>query len=323
MTTLEQLLGDEIAGDPMGEQKWVRSSLRHLSERLAAEGHPASANTVARLLKKMGFSLKTNRRKQGIRGRYPERDEQFQYIASQRRDFAAAGLPIISVDAKKKELIGNFLNPGRAWCREAAEVDEHGFPSAAECVAVPFGVYDLTRNRGHVAVGVSHNTPEFAVRTIARWWQEEGRAAYAGKDRLLILADGGGSNGSRSKAWKLNVQVLLCDRFRLTVTVCHYPPGCSKWNPVEHRLFSQISRNWAGKPLRTLGILLGYIRGTTTTTGLTVRAYLDEGIYKKGQKVTREEMAKINLQPHPIRSDWNYTISPANDCPTRNVDVGP
>jgi len=311
MAALEQLLADEIAGDPMGEQKWMRSSLRYLSERLAAEGHPASEGTVARLLKKMDFSLKTNRRKQGLRGRCPERDEQFQYIASQRRAFAAAGLPIISVDAKKKELIGNFKNPGRVWCRQAAEVDEHGFPSVAECVAVPFGVYDVTKNRGYVAVGVSHNTPEFAVRTIGKWWREEGRAAYRGKDHLLILADGGGSNGSRSKAWKLNVQVMLCNRFRLTVTVCHYPPGCSKWNPVEHRLFSQVSRNWAGRPLRTLGIMLGYIRGTTTTTGLVVTAYLDEGIYKKGQKVTREEMDKINLKPHPTCPDWNYTISPA------------
>jgi hypothetical protein len=310
MTALEQLLADEIAGDPMGEQKWVRSSLRYLSERLAAEGHSASESTVARLLKKMDFSLKTNKRKQGLRGRCPERDEQFQYIASRRREFAAAGLPIISVDTKKKELIGNFKNPGRVWCRQAAEVDEHGFPSMAECVAVPFGVYDVTKNRGYVAVGVSHNTPEFGVCTIGKWWQEQGRAAYPGKDHLLILADGGGSNGSRSRAWKLNVQVMLCDRFRLTVTVCHYPPRCSKWNPVEHRLFSQISRNWEGKPLRTLGIMLGFIRGTTTTTGLVVKAYLDEGIYKKGQKVTRGEMTKINLKPHPICSDWNYTISP-------------
>lgn len=307
---LEQLLADEIAGDPMGEQKWVRSSLRCLSERLAAEGHRASTGTVARLLKKMNFSLKTNKRKQGAKGRCPKRDEQFQYIASQRRVFAAAGLPIISVDTKKKELIGNFRNEGRTWCKDAPEVDEHDFPSQAECLAVPFGVYDLTKNKGYVVVGMSNNTPEFAASTIAKWWQDEGRADYPIADQLLILADGGGGNGSRARAWKLNLQEMLASRLGLTVNVCHYPPGCSKWNPVEHRLFSQISRNWEGMPLRTLGIMLGYIRGTSTKTGLTVKAHLDEGTYKKGQKVGREDMSRINLRPHSVCSDWNYTISP-------------
>jgi hypothetical protein len=258
----------------------------------------------------MGFSLRTNKRKQGVMERCPERDEQFRHIASQRQSFTAACLPIISVDTKKRELIGNFRNHGRAWSREAPEVDEHDFPSQAECSAVPFGVYDTTRNTGYVAVGMSHNTPEFAVSTIVRWWQEEARSAYPKADHVLILADGGGSNGSRSRAWKVNLQESICNRFRLTVSVSHYPPGCSKWNPVEHRLFSQISRNWEGKPLRTLGIMLGYIRGTTTTTGLAVKAYLDEGIYKKGQKVTREDMRKLNLKPHQVCPNWNYTISP-------------
>jgi hypothetical protein len=307
---LERLLADEIAGDPMGKQKWVRSSLRHLSERLAAEGHSASPGTVGRLLKQLGFSLKTNRRKQGASGRCPERDEQFRYIASQRQSFAAAGLAIISVDTKKRELIGNFRNNGRAWARKAPQVDEHDFPSQAECSALPFGIYDTTRNSGFVVVGLSHNTPEFAVSSIGRWWQEEGRAEYSKAAHLLILADGGGGNGSRARAWKMNLQEPLCNRFGLTTSVCHYPPGCSKWNPVEHRLFSQISKNWEGKPLRTLGILLGYIRGTTTKTGLTVTAHLDEGTYKKGQKVTREEMGKLKLTYHSICPDWNYTINP-------------
>jgi Rhodopirellula transposase DDE domain len=312
IAALEQMLVDEVAGDPMGEQRWVRSSLRHLSERLTAGGHPIGTGTVARLLKGMGFSLRTNKRKQGTSGRCPERDEQFRYIASQRQSFAATGLPIISVDTKKRELIGNFRNSGRAWAREAPQVDEHDFPSQAECSALPFGIYDSTRNRGYVVVGLSHNTPEFAVSTIGRWWQEEGRATYPKAAHLLILADGGGGNGSRSRAWKVHLQQHLCNRFRLAVSVCHYPPGCSKWNPVEHRLFSQISRNWEGKPLRTLGIVLGYIRGTTTTTGLTVTAHLDENTYRKGQKVGRDEMEQLNLKRHEVCPQWTYTISPKN-----------
>lgn len=310
IAALEQMLVDEEAGDPMGEQRWVRSSLQHLSKRLKAEGHPASTSTVARLLKDMGFSLKTNRRKQGASGRCPERDKQFRYIASQRQSIAAMGLPVISVDSKKRELIGDFRNSGQAWAREAPLVNEHDFPSQAECSALPFGIYDTTRNRGYVVVGLSHNTPEFAVNTIGRWWQEEGRVAYPKATHLLVLADGGGGNGSRSRAWKVNLQQRLCNRFQLIVSVCHYPPGCSKWNPVEHRLFSQISRNWEGKPLRTLGIMLGYIRGTTTTTGLTVTAHLDENTYRKGQKVGKDELDQLNIEYHEICPQWNYTISP-------------
>jgi hypothetical protein len=310
LPALELLLVDEVAGDPMGDQRWVRSSLRHLSERLGAQGHRASPSTVSRLLKGLDFSLKTNKRKQGAVGRCPERDEQFRYIASQRQSFTAAGLPIASVDTKKKELIGNFRNGGQSWCREAPEVDEHDFPSQAECQAVPFGIYDVTRNAGYVVVGTAHNTPEFAVNAIDRWWQAEGRAAYPAAAHLLLLADGGGGNGSRSRAWKVVLQERLCTRHRLTVTVCHYPPGCSKWNPVEHRLFSQISKNWEGKPLRTLGIMLGFIRGTTTRTGLRVAAELDEGAYRNGQKVTRDDLGKVALTPHAVCPKWNYTISP-------------
>ena len=263
------------------------------------------------MLKRMRFSLKTAvRRRRGITRDPVRRDEQFLYIASKRKEFSQAGLPIISVDTKKKELVGNFRGSGRAWCREAAEVDEHNFPSQAEGVATPFGVYDVTKNRGFVAVGMSHNTPEFAVSVIAKWWQEEGQISYPGKDHLLILGDGGGANGSRARAWKKNLQEKLCDRFRLTVTVCHYPPGCSKWNPIERRLFSEISKNWEGKPLRSFGLILGYIRGTTTETGLVVTAYLDEGVYKKGQKATREEMCKLNLEPHSVCPDLNYTLKP-------------
>jgi len=311
---LEELVSDEVAGIPEGEQKWVRSSVRKLAAQLKEQGFRVGRNGVWALLKRMEFSMKTAvRRRRGV-SRDPEaRDEQFRYIASQRKAFGQAGLPVISVDTKKKELIGNFRNPGRSWCRRAAEVDEHDYPSQAEGVAVPFGLYDVAKNRGYVAVGMSHNTPEFSVSVIAKWWQEEGHVIYPGKDHLLILADGGGANGSRATAWKKNLQEKLCDRFRLTVTVCHYPSGCSKWNPVERRLFSEITKNWEGKPLRSFGLMLGYIRGTTTTTGLVVKAYLDEGIYKKGQKATRKEMDSLNLEPHSVCSHWNYTITPRAD----------
>jgi hypothetical protein len=304
---LEEMLSDEVAGSPEGEHKWVRSSARKLAQRLKDRGFSVGHGTVCRLLKRMGFSMRTNvRRRRGITRDPDQRDEQFRYIASQRKIFAEAGLPVVSVDTKKKELIGNFRNPGRAWCRKPPEVNEHDYASQAECLAVPFGVYDVVRNKGYVVVSMSHNTPEFAVTSIARWWQEDGRVAYPRAKAVLILGDGGGGNGSRARAWKLNLQEKLCDRFGLTVTVCHYPPGCSKWNPVEHRLF----KNWEGKPLKTLGIMLGYIRGTTTTTGLAVKARLDEGTYKKGLKVTREEMDSLNLESHTVCSDLNYTLKP-------------
>lgn len=308
---LEQMLSDEVAGSPEGEHKWVRSSVNKLTRRLRERGFSIGHSTVWALLKRMGFSMRTNvRRRRGITRDPGQRDEQFRYIASQRQAFAEAGLPVISVDTKKKELIGNFRNPGRVWCKKPPEVNEHDYASQAECLAVPFGVYDITKNKGYVVVGLSYNTPEFAVTSIARWWEEDGCVAYPGAKEVLILADGGGGNGSRARAWKWHLQEKLCNRFDLTVTVCHYPPGCSKWNPVEHRLFSQISSNWAGQPLKTLAIMLGYIRGTTTTTGLTVKAHLDEGIYKKGQKVTREDMGKLNLEAHTTCSGLNYTIKP-------------
>lgn len=306
---LERLLANDIAGNPMNEEKWVRSSLSHLSEKLKEVGYNVGRRAVGRVLRKMGFSRKSNKRKQP-RPKCPMRNEQFEYIALQRQRFTAGGLPIISVDTKKKELIGPFRNPGQCWCREAEEVDEHDFPTAAECKAIPFGIYDLTKNKGYVVVGVSNNTPEFVVNSIANWWETEGCNQYPRAEQLLILADGGGGNGSRSRAWKLNLQTQFCNIFKCTVTVCHYPPGCSKWNPVEHRLFSYISTNWAGKPLRSLEIMLGYIRGTTTRTGLTVKAILDEATYRKGQKVTRADMEKLSLECHSACPHWNYTISP-------------
>ena len=248
---LERLLAHEIAGDPMTEQKWVRSSLRQLSTKLKEAGYQASIPVVSRLLRKMSFSPKRNKRKE-FRPECSARDEQFQYIASQRQAFSAAGLPVVSVDTKKKELIGDFMSNGKAWCKEAAEVHAHDFPSLAVCRAVPYGIYDVTKNEGYVFVGTSADTPEFAVDALVRWWKYGGHVEYPGAAQVLILADGGGCNGYRSRAWKQQLQEKLSDQLGLTVTVCHYPPGCSKWNPIEHRLFSYISLNWAGKPLRTL-----------------------------------------------------------------------
>jgi Rhodopirellula transposase DDE domain len=306
---LERLLADEIGGDPMTEQKWIRSSLRRLSKQLTVGGHRASQTTVARLLKKIGFSLKANKRKQGRVG-CPERDDQFKYIASQKQRFITAGWPIISIDTKKKELIDEFRNNGRTWRKHAEEVNEHDFPGVAKWRAVPFGIYDVVKNEGYVYVGISNDTPEFAVCSVAQWWQDEGCCAYPNGSELLILADSGGGNGCRARAWKLNLQEKLCDTFGLTATVCHYPAGCSKWNPVEHRLFSYISTNWQGKPLKTLEIMLGYIRGTSTATGLKVKAFLDRVVYKRAQKVKNEDLERLMTEHHAVCPKWNYTLHP-------------
>ncbi len=306
----------ETAGDPMSEQKWVRSSLRHLSERLKAMGHPASPPTVGRLLRKLGYSLRVNAKKREASAAHPDRASQFEVIASQRQVFQAAGSPIISVDTKKKELIGNFKNAGRAWGQEAEAVNVHDFPHDALLRAVPYGIYDVGSNRGSVYVGTSADTPEFAVAALARWWEDEGRARFPHANELLILADAGGSNGARTRSFKLQLQEQFSDRYGLSVTVCHYPTGCSKWNPIEHRLFSQISLNWAGKPLRSLDIMLNSLRGTTTQTGLTVRATVLNGIFEKGQKVSEDQMQHLNIEHQSVCRQWNYTIRPRLAAPS-------
>jgi len=304
------LVEPETAGDPMSEQKWVRSSLRQLSTRLGDAGHPVSPPTVGRLLAKLEYALHVNAKKLEARSDHAERDAQFSYIAAQRQAFRDADLPIISVDTKKKELIGNFKNAGASWGLTAEAVNAHDFPHDADGRAVPYGIYDLIHNHGTVYVGSSSDTAQFAVDAIARWWTDRGCSVFPQADQLLILADAGGSNGSRPRLWKQQVQSQLSDQLGLTVTVCHYPTGCSKWNPIEHRLFSQISLNWAGKPLRTWDVLLGYIRGTTTTTGLVVDAFRQAGVYTTGQTVSNAEMQALNLQRHDVCPSWNYTISP-------------
>jgi hypothetical protein len=303
----------------MSEQKWVRSSLRHLSQRLTDLGHQVSPPTVGKLLRKLGYSLRVNVKKQEGSSSHPERNRQFEYIQAQRQLFEAAKCPIISVDTKKKELIGNFKNAGRAWKEQAEAVNAHDFPQDAVGKAVPYGIYDVLRNCGTVYVGSSADTPEFAVVALTRWWEEEGKAAYPEAKQILILADSGGSNGCRPRRWKQQLQEYFSDRYGLTVVVSHYPTGCSKWNPIEHRLFSQISQNWAGIPLRNFETVLNYIRGTTTQTGLTVRASLLEGEYAKGQKVSDQQMHQLNIELAEVCSRWNYTLRPRTPIPPARV----
>jgi hypothetical protein len=297
----------------MSDQKWVRSSLRSLSTRLEQAGHPVSPPTIGRLLAELDYSLHVNAKKLEARSDHADRDRQFSYIAAQRQAFLDAGLPIISVDTKKKELIGNFKNAGQAWGTEAEAVNAHDFPQDADGRAVPYGIYDLTHNHGTVYVGSSGDTPQFAVDVIARWWEDQGCGRFPSANQVLILADAGGSNGCRPRLWKQQLQEHLSDRLGLSVTVCHYPTGCSKWNPIEHRLFSHISINWAGKPLRGWEVMLGYIRGTTTTSGLRVDAFRQAGVYVTGQTVSDAEMQTLNLERHAVCPSWNYTIRPRTD----------
>jgi hypothetical protein len=305
---LTKLIPDHTAGDPMNDSKWVRRSLRHLSDDLAKQGHQASPNTVARLLRGQGITPKANR-KDHAGPSHPDRNLQFEHIQQQRETFAAAGLPAISVDGKKKELVGNFKNPGAAWCAKAQRVNTYDFINDAECRATPYGVYDIQRNRGMVAVGTSADTGQFAVDNIEHWWNHEGHEAYPKADKLLILADGGGSNGHRPRLFKSALQ-KFSNRSGLAITVCHYPTGASKWNPIEHRLFSQISINWAGKPLTSLLVMLALIRGVTTKTGLRVSAWLNPKTYEKKVKVSNAEMEAMNLERLPICPKWSYTIRP-------------
>jgi hypothetical protein len=305
---LQKMLSEEIAGDPMGPQRWVRSSLRNLSKRLGEQGHQACTHTVARLLHRMGYSLQVAKKKQAG-AQHPDRDEQFKYIAALKTQFLGEKLPVISIDTKKKELIGNYRREGKSWRKEPLEVDSY-FASYAQCVAVPFGIYDVAKNAGYVTVGTSHNTAEFAVNCLVNWWSRHGRSMYPHAHQVLILADGGGGNGYNLRTWKKDLQDRLCDAFGLTVTLSHYPTGCSKWNPVEYRLFSHISMNWSGQPLRSLDVMLAFIRGTTTAAGLKVKAQLDHEIYRKGRKVTERQLKELALSPHEVCPRWNYTLSP-------------
>jgi hypothetical protein len=314
--TLLGLVEDVTGGDPQSGAKFVRRSLEALSRELSACGHPACPATVAKLLRDEDFALRVNV-KRFTGPPHPDRDRQFRYLQGQLEAFRDRGWPVISVDAKKAELIGNFKNAGALWCWQAEQVNCHDFRADALGRAIPYGVYDVLANRGFVRVGLSANTPAFAVAAVRAWWALLGCKRYGGSGRLLILADAGGSNGYRPRLWKAALQAQVADRYGLEVTVCHYPTGASKWNPIEHRLFGPISTNWAGEPLRTVERLLAFVRGTTTRTGLAVTARVDEAVYHKGVRVSAAEMRALEVRYHETCPQWNYTLSPRFD-PTWN-----
>ncbi len=302
----------DTAGDPVSGVKWSHRTLAKLAAELAAAGINVSPNSVAKLLKMLDFRPRVNHKKLSS-GSGPQRGQQFDYIAEQRQRFAEDALPIVSVDTKKRELVGAFKNRGTAWRRQAVPVNDHDFRSLAFGVAIPYGVYDEQANRGSVFVGTSHDTSDFAVESIEKWWRWDGRRRYPQADQLLILADSGGSNNPTRRAWRYGLQTKLCDRHDLSVTVAHYPTGASKWNPIEHRLFSEISKNWAGEPLTSYETILNHIRTTRTTKGLRVKGYLVEKHYSKGVKISDKQMEQLVLEKHKTLPKWNYTLSPRDN----------
>ena len=303
------MLEHDTAGDPITGLKWTRKTTEKIALVLEEKNISVSPNTVARLLYQMDFSLRINRKSIATNSS-PKRDLQFQWIASLRTRFERQGLPVISVDTKKREMLGNFKQAGAKWDRSSVEVNDHDFLSDATGVGISYGIYDPRYNRGMVAVGVSHDTSAFAAHAIATWWKREGSEHYAGASRLLVLADAGGSNSYNRWAWKTEVQAQLCNPFSLTVTVAHYPTGASKWNLVEHRLFSEISKNWAAEPLVSYEKMLKFIRTTRTKTGLEVTAYLDRADYPTGHKPDLSEISAVRLTRGKILPHWNYTIAP-------------
>jgi hypothetical protein len=305
------LVDKDTGGDPMNTTKYARRSLRHLRNELEALGHAACPTTIADFLREHGYALHVNV-KRFTGPAHPDRDVQFDNIQGWIDLFAGAGQPILSVDTKKKELVGSFANPGATWSLAGDEVNAHDFRQDALCRMAPYGLYDYLANRGHVVVGTSADTPAFAVDAIAAWWRQQGRARYPDALALLILADAGGSNGCRPRLWKQRLQTHLADPYGLEVTVCHYPTGASKWNPVEHRLFGPISTNWEGIPLRSPETVLRCLRGTETETGLRVTAQWHERVYKTGVKVTDREMQDLGIEYHATCPQWNYTIAPRN-----------
>ncbi|MGH2372046.1 MAG: ISAzo13 family transposase [bacterium] len=310
LADLEGLVEPTASGDPESPLRWTSKSVRQLAAALQAMGHAVSRQLVSELLAAAGYSLQANRKtREGPQ--HPDRDGQFRYINRQVRRFQATAQPVISVDTKKKELVGDFKMPGRQWRPKGQPetVRVHDFIIPTKGKAVPYGVYDLTRNAGWVSVGIDHDTARFAARTIRRWWQKMGRPRYPRARSLLITADAGGSNGPRVRLWKWELQ-RLANQTDLTITVCHFPPGTSKWNKIEHRLFSYISANWRGHPLVSLAVIVNLIGATRTTTGLRVRCELDRGAYPKGQVVSPDQMARLILMPHRFHGDWNYTIRP-------------
>jgi len=316
---LERLVEPVTRGDPESPLRWTSKSVRKLAKELQHLGHQVSHELVSELLHELGYSLQALRKtREG--GEHPDRDGQFEHLNAQAAASLSAGEPAVSVDAKKKELVGDFKHPGRAWHPqgEAEDVRVYDFPMKGLGRATPYGVYDLGRNAGWVNVGIDHETAAFAVQSIRSWWNQVGQQQYPEAKRLLISADGGGSNGSRVRLWKWELQ-QLADETGLAITVCHLPPGKSLWNKIEHRLFAWISQNWRGKPLVSYAVILQLLAATTTETGLTVQCQLDTNSYPAGRKVADEEMATLSIQPDAFHGEWNYTISP-RDISINNVN---
>jgi len=306
---LNRIMEENTAGDPMNLLRWTNKSTVRIAEELTRLGHSVSDETVRRRLAEMGYSLQANAK--NLDESSAGRDQQFRYINRQVKQYLAREEPVLSVDTKKKERVGNFKNAGKTWRPKGqpTEVNVYDFPHLGVGPAIPYGAYDQQRNEGFVNVGISHDTAEFAVESVRRWWRWIGRRGYPKAARLLLCADGGGSNGSRNRAWKYHLQ-QFADQSGLAITVCHYPPGTSKWNKIEHRMFSFISLNWQGKPLVSYETVINLIGATRTATGLRVKAKLDTRFYEAGVKITDEEMEQINLRAHRKHPEWNYTISP-------------
>ena len=319
LTALDELVEPETRGNPMSALRWTCKSTRNLAEELTSQGHPVSSWTVGQLLHLLGYSLQANA-KEREGAQHPDRDGQFRYINGLVARRLKARLPIISVDTKKKELVGNYANGGAEWepVGHPTETNDHDFPDPKLGKAIPYGVYDIGANNGWVSVGSDHDTAEFAVATIERWWERMGQPAYPKARRLMVCADAGGSNGYRVRAWKTNLAAFAADT-GLSVTVCHFPPGTSKWNKIEHRLFSAISLNWRGRPLETHEIVVALIAATKTRAGLSVQAEADHGYYPTGQKITDQDLAAIPLRPHKWHPEWNYDITPPKQPRTTRV----
>lgn len=310
---LDALVNPTTRGDPESPLRWTCKSVRKLAAELRTMGHETSHRVVAELLHEMGYSLQANRKvREGVE--HPDRDAQFRYINNQVQKAIASGEPAISVDTKKKELVGDFKNEGREWHPKGQpeEVRVHDFKIKALGRVAPYGVYDIGENVGWVSVGTDHDTAEFAVATIRNWWRSMGSLIYPCARNILITADGGGSNGSRLRLWKTELQRFV-DEIAVPVTVCHFPPGTSKWNKIEHRLFSFITQNWRGKPLVSHEVIVNLIAATTTESGLRVHAEIDASEYPLGKKVTDEELAGVNIQRHEFHGEWNYTILPSKN----------
>ncbi len=308
---LDALVEPMTLGDPDSPLRWTSKSVRNLADELRAMGHDVSYRLVARLLGESGYSLQANRKtREG--SQEVDRDAQFRYIAQRVRRQLRDRQPAISVDTKKKELVGDFKNPGREWRPKGRPepVRVHDFLIPDQGKAIPYGVYDLSRDEGWVSVGIDHDTASFAVNAVRRWWQLMGRPAYPDADSLLITADAGGSNGPRVRLWKWELQ-KFAHRTGLSITLCHFPPGTSRWNKIEHRLFSYIAMNWRAKPLVSLAAIVSLIGSTTTRSGLRIRSEIDHGSYPLGVKITDEQMAKVQLKPHAFHGEWNYTIHAA------------